>query len=280
MSEPTALLLPGFPPASAEEAPCRSVIAQQGQSNRFSRSFRDGLRTAVIIQVGGSEAGISRIDFDSRVGQLRSQLDRQHIQGGLGGAVAQELERCIFPPWVGIERQGSEAARYIDDAAGGRFTQQWQHGLGYRERTDEIGVENQAHGIDTGLARWAIGTVRDRCIIYQDVEATEFSIDAGRRSLNCFGTAKINVNESNVKAFCLQSGRGVSTPLQIASTKQDPVVRFADLTGDFKADSLVGPCNEGDPVFPVLHCVFPLPVRPGSLAKHDKSTPTLDGHST
>jgi hypothetical protein len=44
--------------------------------------------------------------------------------------------------------------------------------LRYRQRAEEIGVENAPHGVDAGLARRAIGAVSDARIVHQHVEPT------------------------------------------------------------------------------------------------------------
>ena len=134
----------------------------------------------------------------------------------------------------------AEPARYIDDASRKRIAQQRQHGLGHRQCAEEIGVEDVPHGVDAGSARWAIGPVSDAGIIHQHVEPTVVSLDTGRGGLNRFHLIEVDVDETNVGAFALEGDRRGFTEFHIASTEQYDVAGLAELTGDFKANTLLG----------------------------------------
>src|SRR5258705_4661934 len=106
-------------PVRTEESSGRTVVVDQCILECGCSAFGEGLRPSVVIQVRGGKTRIHRIDLDAARTQLRRELYREHVQGGLRSAVSQELVRSVLPLRIGVHRKRAEFARHIDDASSG-----------------------------------------------------------------------------------------------------------------------------------------------------------------
>ena len=82
--------LPRLRIARAEEASSRAVIQQKRQPDGCCCAFGDRLLAPMPVEVRGRVSGIWGIDLDPNVFQLGGELNRQHVQCGFGGAIADE----------------------------------------------------------------------------------------------------------------------------------------------------------------------------------------------
>ena len=110
-----------------------------------------------------------------------AELHGEHVEGSFGGAVADQLGGGGRVTGIAILGQRAKAARDVDDARGGRLTQQRQHGLGDRKGAEEVCAQDALDRVEASGRDRAVGGLADARIVDQDVEAAEFVRDGRSR---------------------------------------------------------------------------------------------------
>ena len=103
--------------ARAEEASGGAIVWQKRQTDGRRCSLRYGLATSMAVEVSGRVSWIGRVDLNAGVFQFGGELDSQHVERGLRSAVTDESECSEFRGRVADLREGTKAARDVDDAA-------------------------------------------------------------------------------------------------------------------------------------------------------------------
>lgn len=67
---------------------------EKGCAHDLGGTFFDRLRTAVCVQVGGCVTRVDRVYGDVSIAELVGQLDGEHIERGLRGAIGKHFHRC------------------------------------------------------------------------------------------------------------------------------------------------------------------------------------------
>src|SRR5215831_11845366 len=103
--------------ARAEEASGGAIVCQKRQTDGRRCSFRYGLATSMAVEVSGRVSWIGRVDLNAGVFQFGGELNSQHVQRGLRSAITDESEGSEFRGRVADLREGTKAARDVDNAA-------------------------------------------------------------------------------------------------------------------------------------------------------------------
>src|SRR5580658_5043366 len=90
-------VLPGNDASRAREGPGWTIIREQRQANGLRRSFLNGLRPPMLVQIGCREAWFGRIHFDRRAAQFVRKLHGEHVESCLGCSVAEKLRSDMGP---------------------------------------------------------------------------------------------------------------------------------------------------------------------------------------
>jgi len=123
--------------------PCRSWKVPVGPSGGRVASERllgalggDGLRAAVVVEVGAGDAGVGRVHEDG--GQRSRVLHRQHGHRHLGGRADRQGHWVLRRARVKDALKRPDAAGDVDDAPMLGGAQQGQEGLRHPYRAEDV----------------------------------------------------------------------------------------------------------------------------------------------
>src|SRR5690606_570522 len=138
----------------------------------------------------------------------------------------------------------------VDDARGLGAAQQRQQRVGDRDRAEDVGLVDGAHGVDRGGRRQQadVEAAGDGGVVDQDVEPAEFGLDVGGGLGDRGGVGDVQPDEPDVTALGGQLLGGGAPALGIPGTDQDGAAPGGQGTSGFVAETLVGPGDQSDGV--------------------------------
>ena len=207
----------------------------------------------VVVEVGGGVAGVGGVDLDPGVAQFVRELDRHHVQRGLRGVVAEDLDLGVGRGRVGVEGEGAEAAGDVDDAARGALADEGEHRLGHGDGGEEVGVEVAPDGVEVGLARRPVALGRDARVVDQHVEVAVLALDLRGGGLDRLGGAEVERDLAHVEPLSSQLRGGLRAPRRVARAEQHRHPCLAKLSRDLEADALVRARDESNPLLRLIH---------------------------
>jgi len=193
--------LPGDDAGAVGVAASRSVVGEQGEADGFGGAFGDGLMATVPVEVRGGVAGVGGVDLDGGVAEFPGELRSEHVEGSLGGAVAEELGEGEGVVGVALLGDGAEAAGVVAEARGGLFPPLRTLGLGAGARADDVGAEGGFDGFERGGGGQAVGVGDDSGVVDEDVKMAEVLVDGGGCGGDGGGFGDVDGEEADVEAF-------------------------------------------------------------------------------
>ena len=167
----------------------RTVRVEEREANRFTCGRLDGARTLEIIETRGGEARARGVDLDACRLKVQGEGERDRVERRLGRGVGNAEHCAVRVRRVGVHRQRTGGARYVDDPSRRRFTKEFQHGLRDGDHAEHVSLEHQAYLFERRdacasrlgrlLERPARHSrLRDARVVHEDVETAELASHA------------------------------------------------------------------------------------------------------
>src|SRR5262249_52042201 len=149
--------------------------------------------------------------------------------------------------------QRTQSARDIDETTRDRPLQQVQHRLGNCEGAEKVGLEGAPDCFDIRRARRPIAGTGDAGIVDQNVEPSLMRFDVSHCGLYSDWIDQMDVHEARGYTFFAERCPRRLSAFSVARADQNVDSGFTELTGNLKADALVGAGDKSDATFRSQH---------------------------
>src|ERR1700730_18290690 len=149
---------------------------------------------------------------------------------------------------VGVPGERAEPARDVHDSRASGLAQKWEHGLGYGERAEKVGVHYATHDAEIDHTGRRVAGGVDARIVDQHVEPLEIGRDSCSRCFDRRGHKKVECDETSAEILRLElCGCGLAEA-GVASAEQDRHARDSQASRNLKPDTFVCAGDERYPL--------------------------------
>jgi hypothetical protein len=104
-------------------------------------------------------------------------------------------------------RERAESARNVDDPRGRRFAEQWEHGLRYSDRADEVHLKGALDRFEAARRGRPVTLGGYAGVVDENVEAAEIRVDSLGSSGDGARIIEIDRNVADIQVFRRELGR-------------------------------------------------------------------------